>query len=172
MANIIDKIYDNTKDGVPNYSIDLIDGTRLYYRGVVMNPLPQSGDAINYTVVNTKTSANGNQYTNIKDVSVAYNPDGQNDAPNNNAPQQVGKLVSGDKVIGGVYQSNQNNVAPTPPPQNNFNNGMSKSDTQRLDIFVTGVVGRSMGSGHFAVQDIEELTKNAVRAFNENLKKL
>jgi len=23
---IIDKIYDNTKDGVPNYSIDLIDG--------------------------------------------------------------------------------------------------------------------------------------------------
>ena len=31
--NIIDKIYDNTKDGVPNYSFDLIDGTRLYYRG-------------------------------------------------------------------------------------------------------------------------------------------
>ena len=29
---IIDKIFDNTKDGVPNYSIDLIDGTRLYYR--------------------------------------------------------------------------------------------------------------------------------------------
>ena len=57
-------------------------------------------------------------------------------------------------------------------PQNNFSNGMSKSDTQRLDIFVTGVVGRSMGSGHFSVQDIEELTQNAVRAFNENLKKL
>ena len=81
MANIIDKIYDNTKDGVPNYSIDLIDGTRLYFRGVSMNPLPSHGDAINYTVINTKTSANGNQYTNIKDVSVAYNPDGQNDAP-------------------------------------------------------------------------------------------
>ena len=158
MANIIDKIYDNTKDGVPNYSIDLIDGTRLYYRGVVMNPLPQSGDAINYTVVNTKTSANGNQYTNIKDVSVAYNPDGQNDAPNNNAPQSLGNVV--------------HNISPTPPPQNNFNNGMSKSDTQRLDIFVTGVVGRSMGSGHFAVQDIGELTTNAVKAFNENLKKL
>ena len=49
---------------------------------------------------------------------------------------------------------------------------MSKSDTQRLDIFVTGVVGRSMGSGHFSVDDIEKITKNAVRAFNENLKKL
>tara|TARA_Y100001973_G_scaffold60768_1_gene89303 strand:+ start:59 stop:478 length:420 start_codon:yes stop_codon:yes gene_type:complete len=138
--NIIDKIYDNSKDGVPNYSFDLIDGTRLYYRGVQMNPMPVSGDALNYTIINTKTSANGNQYTNIKDVEVVKNPGEQN----NDAPQQA----------------------------NNFSNGMSKSDTQRLDIFVTGVVGRSMGSGHFSVNDIEALTKNAVKAFNENLKKL
>ena len=148
MTNIIDKIYDNTKDGVPNYSFDLIDGTRLYYRGVNMNPMPVTGDAINYTVINTKTSANGNQYTNIKDVEVIKNPDGQN-----NGPQPIGNVV--------------NNIAPQP-----VNNGMSKSDTQRLDIFVTGVVGRSMGSGHFSVQDIGELTRNAVSAFNENLKKL
>lgn len=148
MTNIIDKIYDNTKDGVPNYSFDLIDGTRLYYRGVNMNPMPVTGDAINYTVINTKTSANGNQYTNIKDVEVIKNPDGHN-----NGPQPIGNVV--------------NNIAPQP-----INNGMSKSDTQRLDIFVTGVVGRSMGSGHFSVQDIGELTRNAVNAFNENLKKL
>jgi len=139
--NIIDKIYDNSKDGVPNYSFDLIDGTRLYYRGVQMNPMPVSGDALNYTIINTKTSANGNQYTNIKDVEVVKNPGEQN----NDAPQQSNNFVS---------------------------NGMSKSDTQRLDIFVTGVVGRSMGSGHFSVNDIEALTKNAVKAFNENLKKL
>ena len=151
--NIIDKIYDNTKDGVPNYSFDLIDGTRLYYRGVNMNPMPVSGDAINYTIINTKTSANGNQYTNIKDVEVVKNPDGQNDAP---------------QPIGNVIQ----NVAPTAPQPPQQTNGMSKTDTQRMDIFVTGVVGRSMGSGHFSVHDIEELTKNAVRAFNENLKKL
>ena len=150
MSNIIDKIYDNTKDGVPNYSFDLIDGTRLYYRGVNMNPMPVSGDAINYTVINTKTSANGNQYTNIKDVEVLKNPNGQNDAP-----QQLSNVVQ--------Y------FAPQPPQQIN---GMSKSDTQRLDIFVTGVVGRAMGAGHFSVNDIEELTKNAVNAFNENLKKL
>ena len=148
MTNIIDKIYDNTKDGVPNYSFDLIDGTRLYYRGVNMNPMPVSGDAINYTVINTKTSANGNQYTNIKDVEVIKNPDGQN-----NGPQPIGNVV--------------NNIAPQPT-----NNGMSKSDTQRLDIFVTGVVGRSMGSGHFSVEDISDLTKNAVRAFNDNLKNI
>ena len=141
MTNIIDKIYDNSKDGVPNYSFDLIDGTRLYYRGVQMNPMPVSGDALNYTIITTKTSANGNQYTNIKDVEVIKNPGEQN----NDAPQQSNNFVS---------------------------NGMSKGDTQRLDIFVTGVVGRSMGSGHFSVNDIEALTKNAVKAFNENLKKL
>ena len=48
----------------------------------------------------------------------------------------------------------------------------SKDATQRRDIFVTGIVGRAMGSGHFAVEDISELTKNAVRSFNENLEKL
>lgn len=148
MTNIIDKIYDNTKDGVPNYSFDLIDGTRLYYRGVNMNPMPVSGDAINFTVINTKTSANGNQYTNIKDVEVIKNPDGQN-----NAPQQLGNVVNKANIV---------------PP----GNGINKNETQRLDIFVTGVVGRSMGSGHFSVNDIGELTKNAVNAFNENLKKL
>jgi len=150
--NIIAKIYDNTKDGVPNYSFDMEDGRRLYYSGVQMNPMPVTGDAINFTIIATKTSANGNQYTTIKDVEVIKNPDGHN-----HAPQQLSNVVD--------------NVAPT-APQNNFSNGMSKSDTQRLDIFVTGVVGRSMGSGHFSVHDIEELTKNAVRAFNENLKKL
>ena len=150
--NIIAKIYDNTKDGVPNYSFDMEDGRRLYYSGVQMNPMPVTGDAINFTIIATKTSANGNQYTTIKDVEVIKNPDGHN-----NAPQQLSNVVD--------------NVAPT-APQNNFSNGMSKSDTQRLDIFVTGVVGRSMGSGHFSVQDIEGLTQNAVRAFNENLKKL
>ena len=149
MTNIIDKIYDNSKDGVPNYSFDLIDGTRLYYRGVQMNPMPVSGDALNYTIINTKTSANGNQYTNIKDVEVIKNPGEQN----NNSHQHIVNVVS--------------NVV-----QNAPSNGISKSDTQRLDIFVTGVVGRSMGSGHFSVNDIEALTKNAVKAFNENLKKL
>tara|TARA_B100000886_G_scaffold285033_1_gene209434 strand:- start:3 stop:470 length:468 start_codon:yes stop_codon:yes gene_type:complete len=154
---IIDKIFDNTKDGVPNYSIDLIDGTRLYYRGTVMNPMPQKGDAINYTVINTKTSANGNQYTNIKDVEIASMPD-------NGQP---------------VYTPTQAPQPPQPMPQanNSFTpkqptGGMNKNDTQRCDIFTTGVVGRAMSSGHFSINDIEELTKNAVRAFNENLKEL
>ena len=159
---IIDKIFDNTKDGVPNYSIDLIDGTRLYYRGVVMNPMPQSGDAINYTIINTKTSANGNQYTNIKDVVVVPNPNDQQYSPQ---PQQTPQYTP-TQAPQPVPQAS-NSFTPKPP-----SNGFNKSDTQRLDMFVTGIVGRSMGSGNFSVNEIEMLTKNAVRAFNENLKEL
>lgn len=147
MTNVIEKIFDNTKDGAPNYAIDLIDGTRLYYRGTVLNPIPKSGDAINFTVVNTKTSANGNQYTNIKDVQIADNHTTQGD-DYDQSPQPV-----------------------TQPITNN-SNLITKSDQARQDIFVTGVVGRSMGSGHFSVEDINDLTKNAVNAFNENLKGL
>ena len=160
MQGIIDKIFDNTKEGVPNYSIDLTDGKRLYARGSFLNPLPQKGDTINCDVVNHKTSANGNPYTNVENV-VVVNPNDQQ------APQYSPHPE---------YTPTQ---APQPMPQanNTFTpkqptGGMNKSDTQRLDIFVTGVVGRSMGSGHFSVNDIEELTKNAVRAFNENLKEL
>ena len=150
--NIISKIYDDTKNGVPNYSFSMTDGRRLYYSGVQMNPMPVTGDAINFTIIATKTSANGNQYTTIKDVEVIKNPDGHN-----NAPQQLSNVVD--------------NVAPT-APQNNFSNVMSKGDNQSLMIFVTGLVGRSMQSGHFSAEDIPKLTSIAVRAFNENLKKL
>ena len=73
MSNIVDKVFDNTEDGKPNYAIQLVDGTRLYCRGQVLNPLPQSGDAIDFTVINVKTSDKGNQYTNVKDVTVAHN---------------------------------------------------------------------------------------------------
>ncbi len=126
------------------------DGRRLYYSGVQMNPMPVTGDAINFTIIATKTSANGNQYTTIKDVEVIKNPDGHNDAP-----QQLSNVVE--------------NVAPIPSEQNN---SFSKSDNQSLMIFVTGLVGRSMQSGHFSAEDIPKLTSIAVRAFNENLKKL
>ena len=149
--NIIDKIYDNTKDGVPNYSFSLADGRRLYYSGVQMNPMPVTGDAINFTIIATKTSANGNQYTTIKDVEVIKNPDGHNDAP-----QPIGDVM--EKL--------------SSPQPINGGNPISKSDNQSLMIFVTGLVGRSMQSGHFSAEDIPKLTSIAVRAFNENLKKL
>tara|TARA_R100001129_G_scaffold182923_1_gene164316 strand:+ start:292 stop:741 length:450 start_codon:yes stop_codon:yes gene_type:complete len=147
MVAIVDKCYDNTKDGVPNYAIDLIDGTRLYVRGSVLNPMPKKGDAIDYTEMNTKTSANGNQYTNVKDVSISAPPNFDDD-------------------INQVQTSTATKTVTT-------NGSMKITDVQtrqRMDIFVTGVVGRSMGSGHFTVNHIEDLTKNAVKAFDEFLK--
>ena len=147
MVAIVDKCFDNTKDGVPNYAIDLIDGTRLYVRGSVLNPMPKKGDAIDYTEVNTKTSASGNQYTNVKDVSISAPPNFDDD-------------------INQVQTSTTTSTVTT--------NGSTKitdvQTRQRMDIFVTGVVGRSMGSGHFSVEDISDLTKNAVKSFDEFLK--
>ena len=145
--NIVNKCFDNSKDGVPNYAIDLIDGRRLYLRGTVLNPMPKNGDAINFDETNTRTSANGNPYTNIENLKIAIS---NNNMEANNLNNQV------------------NNQNPKPIQSSN----LSKNDTQRMDIFVTGVVGRSMGSGHFSVNDINDLTKNAVKSFNENLKEL
>jgi hypothetical protein len=142
--NKIEKIYDNTKDGIPNYSIQLVDGKMLYARGVPLYPVPNRGDIIKFTIVNTKTSEKGNQYSNIKDVEIVNKGD-----ESISTPEPLNNVVS--------------NVMPS-------SNG--KNDTQRMDIFVTGIVGRAMGSGQFSVHDIAELTKNAVSAFNENLKKL
>ena len=142
MSNIVDKVFDNTEDGKPNYAIQLVDGTRLYCRGQVLNPLPKSGDAIDFTVINVKTSDKGNQYTNVKNVSIAHNH------------------TLDDQLPSEVAQS-----MPSP-----VTNGLNRNDIQRMDIFVTGVVGRSMGSGHFSVQEISDLTKNAKKAFYDNLK--
>ena len=148
MSNIVDKVFDNSEDGKPNYAIDLVDGTRLYYRGKVMNPMPQSGDAINFTIINVKTSKGGNPYTNVKDVSIADNHTLDDDLPTG------GRSIT------------------TSATSSSYTIPLNKSETQRMDIFVTGVVGRSMGSGHFQVHDIADLTKNAVRAFNDNLKNI
>ena len=155
---IISAIGDKTENGNPNYSIELIDGRRCYLRGVILNPMPLANDAINFKVINTKTSAKGNQYSNIQNLVVVPNPNDQQYSPQ---PQ-----YSPAQTIQTVPQSN--NTFTSKPPSNGFN----KSDTQSLMMFVTGIVGRSMQSGHFSINDIEQLTKNAVRAFNENLKKL
>lgn len=125
--------YDNSEDGIPNFCIDLIDGTRLYTRGEIMNPMPEKGNTISYNIINTKESKTGNLYSNVSSV----------------------KVVDGTEANTSVSSG-----------------GNSKNSTQRLDMFVTGIVGRSMGSGQFSQMDIKGLTRNAVEAFNENLKEL
>ena len=78
---IISAIEDKTENGVPNYSIELIDGRRCYLRGVILNPMPLANDAINFKVINTKTSAKGNQYSNIQNLVVVPNPNDQQYSP-------------------------------------------------------------------------------------------
>ena len=160
MSNIVDKVFDNSEDGKPNYAIQLVDGSRLYCRGEVLDPMPKSGDAIDFTVLNVKTSSKGNPYTNVKNVKIADNHTLDDDLPVSS---------SYGATHGQTYPSVSSAKQATTMP---ISNGINKNNTQRMDIFVTGVVGRSMGSGHFSVEDISDLTKNAVRAFNDNLKNI
>ena len=127
----IDKIWDNSENGNPNFSIDLADGKRLYAREQVV---ANNGDMISYTAINTKTSKNGNHYTNVSGVQVV---NGQQPQP---APQQT-------------Y---------TPEPVRTA----IPNDANR-NIFVTGVVGRAMGSGNFQIQDIDSLTSMAMATYNK-----
>ena len=127
----IDKIWDNSENGNPNFSIDLADGKRLYAREHVN---ANAGDMISYTAINTKTSKNGNHYTNVSGVQVV---NGQQPQP---APQQT-------------Y---------TPEPVRTA----IPNDANR-NIFVTGVVGRAMGSGNFQIQDIDSLTSMAMATYNK-----
>ena len=127
----IDKIWDNSENGNPNFSIDLADGKRLYAREHVN---ANAGDMISYTAINTKTSKNGNHYTNVSGVQVV---NGQQPQP---TPQQT-------------Y---------TPEPVRTA----IPNDANR-NIFVTGVVGRAMGSGNFQIQDIDALTSMAMATYNK-----
>jgi hypothetical protein len=49
-----------------------------------------------------------------------------------------------------------------------FSNGHSNGASKDMLIFVTGVVGRAMGSGQYSATDIGLLTKAAVVAFHES----
>ena len=71
---IINKIYDNSETNdkgvfVSNFTIDLVNGTRLYCREP-LNPMPSSGDKIGYDVINRRESKAGNPYTNVQNLIV------------------------------------------------------------------------------------------------------
>ena len=51
----------------------------------------------------------------------------------------------------------------------NNGNGNSYVNKEALRIYVTGIVGRGMGSGQFGISDVEPLTVEAVRSFKKHL---
>lgn len=72
------------------------------------------------------------------------------------------------QIVPNGYQPAQRqaaSAAPSPAPVGHNGNGHA-SDKDRL-IFVTGVVGRALGSGQFGATDIGMLTKAAAVAFAE-----
>jgi hypothetical protein len=73
------------------------------------------------------------------------------------------------QVIPAHYDPAANtNAAPaSTPPAPGHNSRQSGSVDKDAMIFVTGIVGRAMGSGKFDTQDIPLLSKAAVAAWNE-----
>tara|TARA_R100001443_G_C3334946_1_gene173178 strand:+ start:248 stop:688 length:441 start_codon:yes stop_codon:yes gene_type:complete len=85
---IINKIYDNSETNdkgvfISNFTIDLVNGTRLYCREA-LNPMPSSGDRIGYDVVSKKESKAGNPYTNVEKLVVLG--EGDKPTPTSNQP--------------------------------------------------------------------------------------
>ena len=141
----IEKIYNDSKtndDGIMiyNFAITTTEGKRLYCREN-LNPIPKPGDWIGYDIESTKTSKQGNPYTNIK------------------------KLIIRD---GDINQQSQ-------PVNQTINNEIKKNNIvdQNMIMFVTGLSGRSMQGGRFAISDIPEIVRVSARSYvdiivNEN----
>ena len=111
---IINKIYDNSETNdkgvfVSNFTIDLVNGTRLYCRES-LNPIPSSGDKIGYDVINRKTSASGNPYTNVQNLVVLGEGEGVTNtqpAPttNGNKSDNKDRLIYVTGIVGRAMSS-------------------------------------------------------------------
>ena len=111
---IINKIYDNSAENdkgvfVSNFTIDLVNGTRLYCRES-LNPMPSSGDKIGYDVINRKTSAQGNPYTNVQNLVVLGEGEGVTNtqpAPttNGNKSDNKDRLIYVTGIVGRAMSS-------------------------------------------------------------------
>ena len=111
---IINKIYDNSETNdkgvfVSNFTIDLVNGTRLYCRES-LNPMPSSGDKIGYDVINRKTSASGNPYTNVQNLVVLGEGEGvttTQPAPttNGNKSDNKDRLIYVTGIVGRAMSS-------------------------------------------------------------------
>lgn len=57
----------------------------------------------------------------------------------------------------------------TPTHASGHVNGAKIGESAARQIFVTGIVGRAMGSGKFALSDLEALTSAAIAAYDKHL---
>ena len=111
---IINKIYDNSANNdkgvfVSNFTIDLVNGTRLYCRES-LNPMPSSGDKIGYDVINRRESKAGNPYTNVQNLVVLGEGEGVTNtqpAPttNGNKSDNKDRLIYVTGIVGRAMSS-------------------------------------------------------------------
>ena len=127
-----------------NYLIVTTENEWLYIREN-LQPLPQIGDKISYDITSSKMSGKGNEYFNIKNLSIV--PKDGNESQQQQQPAQPAQ-----QVITNELKKTGNYINPN------------------LVMFVTGVVGRSMGGGRFTKEEIPALVSIAVRAYNEHIK--
>ena len=123
-----------------NYLIVTTENEWLYIREN-LNPIPQVGDNISYDITSSKRSGKGNEYFNIKNLYIV---------PKNGQPQPSEPSVQ--KAVTNELKKTGNYINPN------------------LVMFVTGVVGRSMGGGRFNENQILVLTEKSVEAFNKCMK--
>ena len=105
--------------------------------------LPVAGDKISFDIKSERTSAQGNPYKNIENLCIM---------PKEGEPQQQQTAQPVQQVVTNELKKTGNYINPN------------------LVMFVTGVVGRSMGGGRFTKEEILELTRISVQAFNEHIK--
>lgn len=76
-------------------------------------------------------------------------------------------------VIRGVPAQAGSSPAPAAPANpthaSGHVNGAKIGESAARQIFVTGIVGRAMGSGKFALSDLEALTSAAIAAYDKHL---
>ena len=65
MENIVEKLFDNTKDGRPSFNIKTEDGRTMYANEYVSL---QRGDSFTCDMSEMKTSERGNQYYNVSNL--------------------------------------------------------------------------------------------------------
>ena len=123
-----------------NYLIVTTENEWLYIREN-LNPVPKVGDNISYDISSSKRSGKGNEYFNIKNVYIV---------PKEGQPQPSEPSVQ--KAVTNELKKTGNYINPN------------------LVMFVTGVVGRSMGGGRFNENQILVLTEKSVEAFNKCMK--
>ena len=96
---------------------------------------------ISYDISSSKRSGKGNEYFNIKNLYIV---------PKEGQPQPSEPSVQ--KAVTNELKKTGNYINPN------------------LVMFVTGVVGRSMGGGRFNENQILVLTEKSVEAFNKCMK--